>query len=243
MQGKTHARGGEVAAMTGYFILSTRGSLHSNLVPDIVSFAIIYPFAIWGSKLPDQDHNYHAIPCRDTVSMGFYYLLHATKKLRDSMPQKSGYLYDTLGIFDAKHRSWQTHSFEVMILLIFITGLFSNPNAFSGMSPVSLIILQLVFTGISLGWLSHIILDWLTPDGINCVTFQLINWSLGKHVLPDKIKICPQSHYFATGNGWELGSKYFPGIRMILNVIAMVLFVILLLDWLGILSPLMGLLV
>ena len=239
MQGKTHTRGGEVAALTGYLLLSSNGSLNKTPIPGIVSFAIIYPFALWGSTAPDQDHNSHSIPNKDVVSMSIYYILHATSSIRKRM-KPHGALYTVLGLFDAKHRSWQTHSIESLLIWIFLAINVVNPNKFSYLNIFESQILQLVFTGISLGWLSHIILDGITPEGIWIASFKAINTYKKKHLLPEKIKIMPKSSFFATGNGWELGEGYFPGIRAILTVTSSVLFIITVLDWLNWLNPLLG---
>lgn len=243
MQGKTHARGGEVAAMTGYLILSARGSLHPELIPGVVSFAVIYPFAIWGSTAPDQDQNSHAIPSKDVVSLALYHVLHLTTHLRRKMYPQKGALYEVSGILDAKHRSWQTHSFEALLLWFWLASTITSPTVFSGVSSVTALILQLVFTGIALGWAAHIVLDGLTPEGIWIATFHFINKFAHKGILPEKLKIVPQRKFFATGNGWENGSTYFPGIRSILSVLSVVLFLILILDWFNLLNPLLNFLV
>ena len=239
MQGKTHTRGGEVAALTGCLLLSSRGALSYDTIPGVVSFAVIYPFAIWGSTAPDQDHGKQSIPNRDVVSYALHKLLHLTTGIRSHMNTHDP-MYEVLGVFDAKHRSWQTHSFESLALLIWLTVWMSSPDSLTMFSPITAQILRLVLIGISLGWMSHIILDGITPDGIWIATFMFINKITGKKILPEKLKVVPHTTFFATGHGWELGAGWWPGWRMILTATSVVMFIILVLEWTGLLPQILA---
>ena len=109
MQGKTHRIGGVLCAATGYVLLSSKGLLLKDVNP-LLQLAVMYPFAIYGSVMPDLDHHWESAPVRDPVSWGINKVLHlANGKSNIAKPLK---------LFDAKHRSWQTHSDIFLILLI-----------------------------------------------------------------------------------------------------------------------------
>lgn len=109
MMDKTHAKGGQVAALGGYLWLQNSGVMSQVPVPGYVGLLIIYPFAVRASTAPDLDHGKNSTPSHDVVGKAIWYVLHATTNLRKGMRPK-GLVYSVLGLFDCKHRSWQTHS-------------------------------------------------------------------------------------------------------------------------------------
>lgn len=60
--GKTHAKGGQVAALGGYLWLQNSGVMSQVPVPGYVGLLIIYPFAVWASTAPDLDHGKNSAP-------------------------------------------------------------------------------------------------------------------------------------------------------------------------------------
>lgn len=205
MQGKTHRLGGVNAALGGYLALHHTGMT----LPDVsllVQLAVVYPFAMYGATASDLDHHIGSIPSRDPVSILAHKALHITtpyrkryknvKKVRESFP------YKLAGLFDARHRSWQTHSEFSMVFSIGVLWYtcFSENAIFHG---IDAIILALIMAGLNLGLMAHIFLDGITPEGIHLVTGMLVNGVVGKKVLPEKIKVVPNNSWFATGNQWE----------------------------------------
>lgn len=204
MEGKSHRVGGVLAALGGYYILKEQGFLIEGVTP-LVQLAIIYPFSIVGSLLPDQDHHDNSAPMKDVISMSFCKVLHLTTGLRKRMlsmgVSEKAIWYRLLGIFDARHRSWQTHSdlsFAVVCLLLL--RLMSGSG---GLLTAEGIVLRLISMGLVLGLISHLVLDMLTPSGVWFLGGVLVNKLVGHRVLPEKIRFVPNSKFFATGGKWE----------------------------------------
>ena len=204
MEGKSHRVGGVLVALGGYYMLKQQGYLIEGVTP-LVQLAIIYPFSIVGALLPDQDHHDESAPMKDVISLTFCKLLHATTKLRKRLlamgVSPKHWWYRFLGIFDAKHRSWQTHSDLSFALICYF--LYTVMAGSGGLLTVQGIILKLISTGLILGLISHLVLDMLTPSGIWFLLFVGINKLIGKRVLPEKIRLVPNRKFFATGGKWE----------------------------------------
>lgn len=199
MQGNTHRIGGVLCALAGYTILESKGMLIRDVNP-LLQLAVIYPFSIYGSIFPDLDHHEDSMPSHDIVSVGINKVLHATTAMRKV---NGGKLSTVLSVFDAKHRSWQTHSDMFLIICILMSMSFINSS-----STPNDIILKLVFTGFILGVVSHIILDLLTPEGIWCIGLCLVGKISGSKSLPRKIHFVPKTRFFATGGVWEKLVRY-----------------------------------
>lgn len=204
MEGKSHRVGGVLAALSGYYILQDRGFLIEGVTP-LVQLAIIYPFSIVGSLLPDQDHHEESAPMKDVISMTFCKILHLTTKTRKRMLKngvnQKNWLYRALGLFDAKHRSWQTHSDLSFILFCWLLVVIIGGSG--GLLTAEGIIIKLISMGLVLGLVSHLILDTLTPSGVWCLLFVGINKLIGKKILPEKIRFVPNNPFFSTGGKWE----------------------------------------
>lgn len=217
MEGKSHRVGGALSALTGYYILKEQGFLVEGVTP-LLQLAIIYPFSDIGSLLPDQDHHEESAPMKDPIFLTVCKLLHLTTKVRKKMKSRGvsdkNLLYKLLGVFDAKHRSWQTHSdlsfFIICWLLLSIIG------SSEGILTIDSIILKLVSIGLVLGLFSHLVLDMLTPSGVWCLAFVGINTLVGRRVLPEKIRFVPNHKFFSTGGRWEELWRWGMGVVSIL---------------------------
>lgn len=189
MQGKTHRVGGVLSALAGYAILEGNGMLISNVEP-VLQLAVMYPFAIYGSIVSDLDHNWNSAPAKDPFSWCINKVLHLTTGLR----QKSGKkLNSALSVFDAKHRSWQTHS-DLFLFVFIALSFFIGSSSIVGASSI---IFKLIMLGFTLGLISHLILDSLTPEGI---------WFIVPSIIRRKkvsFRLVPKSKFFATGGSWE----------------------------------------
>lgn len=212
MTGKTHRVGGMLCVLGGYALLESKGMLLGNVSPTL-QLVVMYPFALYGSVVSDLDHDWHSVPCRDVVSLGINKLLHLTSGVRDTIGDR-GSLSKALSIFDAKHRSWQTHSDLFLFLMIVAM---SNLMG-SSTNSVDIAIIRLIFTGLIMGVISHLFLDMLTPEGIWSFITLFLRSVTGKKVFPDKISLVPDSKFFRTGGAWE-------GIvRRVLWVLCLILF-------------------
>ena len=202
MEGKTHRLGGVLCTLIGYSVLESKGLLSTEVNP-LLQLTVVYPFALYGSIFSDLDHNWQSAPAKDPFSFVVNSLLHLTTWLRKKTSAKG----KVLAVFDAKHRSWQTHSDMFLLLLIaaFIAVLYSDISGASG------IIFGLIATGFITGVVSHLILDMLTPDGIWFIIPSLIK---GKRVT---LSLVPRTKFFSTGGRWEMI------IRLILWVVIAIL--------------------
>ena len=207
MTGKTHRVGGVLCALGGFSYLQSKGLLLNNINP-AVQLLVMYPFAIYGSTFPDLDHNENSTPSKDVVSVVINKVLHLSKAERGP-----------LKLFNAKHRSWQTHSDLFLVLsLALLYHVFKMPlDGFTAEKSI----LMLVGLGFSFGLVSHLILDMLTPEGIWSLLFIGIGkiFSFLRRVLPRKIRFVPYTRFFYTGGKWE------SFIRTILWVLSIVLLV------------------
>ena len=193
MTGATHRVGGVMCALAGYTLLESKGMLIADVSP-ILQLTVMYPFAIYGSTVSDLDHHWQSSPSKDVISFCINKVLHLTTDIRKTTKSKN----PLLGVFDAKHRSWQTHSDLFFVLMVLLSVYFIN----SGVSNASGIIMKLVFTGFILGIISHLVLDMLTPEGIWSIVLTSIA-KVFKIKVPEKIHLVPKSKFFATGGSWE----------------------------------------
>lgn len=205
MTGKTHRVGGVLCALGGYTYLSSKGLLIRDVSP-ILQLAVMYPFALYGSVFSDLDHHWDSAPCKDIVSYGVNKVLHLATPLRKATDKE---ISTPLKVFDAKHRSWQTHSdlflFIVIGLMIALLG--------GNYGTANDIIVKLVGTGFVLGLLSHLILDMLTPEGVWSVVLCGIKYASNggkvKNYVSCKVHLVPKSKFFATGGSWESFVRWF----------------------------------
>ena len=219
MTGKTHRAGGVVAAMVGFTLLQDKGLLFDNINP-LVQFAVIYPFAYWGSTASDLDHAPESIPSHDVVSKAINKVLHLTNKIDNGKNIFTG-------ILNAKHRSWQTHSIEIFAILLLLLRNILKGDV-SGIGEADTVFVSLMLMGVIIGLLAHLILDVITPSGIVIATTSLLN-KLFKLKLPEKIHLVPNIKFFATGGTWETL------IYNILNILSVLCFIYLILQYANIL--------
>ena len=209
MEGKTHYVGGSIGAIVGFITLKETGMLLDNIHP-ILQFSIIYPFGIYGGMLPDADHHPESSPLKDPVGRVFNRALHVFNKpykrmdeLLNEGQKRNNLLYKLLKILKCSHRSWQTHSELTIAFLVFILySLFqldiNDPN-------VS--ILALMVTGLTLGILSHLVLDMLTCEGIYFAIGYFIKVLFPKVPMIKTIRLVPDWHTFTTGSPYELNIR------------------------------------
>jgi len=184
MQGRTHRVGGVLCALLGYTFLEAKGMLIPDVEP-LVQLTVVYPFAMYGAVVSDLDHHWESTPSKDPISWLINKILHLTSK----KPMRS----KILDVFDAKHRSWQTHSDLLLLLSVgLIIYLMVSPAV-----SITSIILKLIFLGFSVGVVSHLLLDAITPEGI---------WLIGPSIIKKKrvsLSLVPHTKFFSTGGAWE----------------------------------------
>ena len=158
----------------------------------------MYPFAIYGSVVSDLDHHWQSSPSRDVVSYGINKTLHLTSKVRGRLGEDT-FLSKILSVFDAKHRSWQTHSDLFLIAMIVLTGYMLGSTT----NSADHVLIKLIMVGLTLGIISHLVLDMLTPEGIWCIISSTVGRVLGLKKIPRKISLVPNTKFFRTGGSWE----------------------------------------
>lgn len=211
MMGHTHSRGGEVAALAGFYVLAKNDMLVPGVHP-LLQLAIIYPFALYGSKMPDMDHHWGSVPYRDLFNWMVWKVMHpfmpsitmknGTKEQQKARSERarSGFK----GKFRAKHRSAITHSDLTLATCLGLTWYFAAaPGSADDITGVQSALVALVGVGFSLGIAAHLFLDGITPEGIWSVPSVLINKAIGKKILPEKWRLVLKRSFFATGSKWE----------------------------------------
>lgn len=216
MTGKTHKKGGMLCAMVGFVILRENGLLYGNINP-ILQLVIMYPFAIWGSICSDLDHHWSSCPDKSIPSRVINWILHLAKPLEDNLNKtgssKSPQIKLVCTLFNAKHRSWQTHSDLTLYCALLLLKHILDGNLGNWiLTKQDIILASLIVTGITMGIIAHFIYDMLTPEGIWIIGFCLINKALKKKVLPEKLHFVPKTKFFATGGSWETFIRKLSGV-------------------------------
>lgn len=214
MEGKTHYVGGSVGAIVGFIVLNSNGVLLDNVHP-VLQFGIIYSFGIYGGMLPDADHHSGSSPLKDPVGRVFNKVLHVFNKPYDTMDsvmpsgrKRKSFMFKLLSFLRCTHRSWQTHSELTIALLVFILYKLLNMDVAS--ADVS--IMLLMGTGLTLGVLSHLILDMLTCEGINFGIGKFIKIFFPKVPMITTIRLVPNIGIYTTGSPYELNVRSVLGV-------------------------------
>lgn len=213
MTGATHRAGGMLVSVVGFAYLRSRGMLIPG-VHEGVQWLVMYPFCMWGSVASDLDHHWDSCPSKDYPSKLVNMALHISKPIDSIMSnnlsekeRRTNIVYRIVSLFNAKHRSWQTHSdLTLFVMLMLLNGL--SDGRFSSLSAVDLAVLSLVLMGLCSGIIAHFVLDMFTPEGIwsvlLCAVNSVVRLLNPKINLPKKIHLVPSSEFFATGGKWEL---------------------------------------
>lgn len=201
-----------LCSLVGFSILQKNGLLLPD-VNDFIEWMVIYPFCMYGSVVSDLDHHWESCPNKDYPSWLINKALHITKPVQDGMektlPQsarRNNLVYKFACLFNASHRSWQTHSDLTLFCMI---GLFNAiiGGKFSSLGAVDVSILSLVLMGLCLGIVAHFILDIITPEGVWLTGLVLLEKFLRvfnpRISIPKKLHLVPHSSFFATGGSWE----------------------------------------
>lgn len=233
MTGKTHQVGGEFCAIAGFILLKENGYFLKDVNP-YLQLLTMYPFAIWGSKALDLDHGENSMPMRDVFSRIAHKALHLTERgysriksrlddpnisAKEKRDLRKSFRYKFCKFFNASHRSWQTHS--DLTLFVVVGLLLGFPTLFSSLGIIDLALMHLMSVGITLGMLSHLVLDALTTDGIHLLLLRGVNVTLlgkSKVQLPEKLHLVPRSRLFSCESKWE---SFVRGLLNILTVFSL----------------------
>ena len=140
-----------------------------------ISLPILLMTSKSGALFPDVDHSWQNVKEKTVINKIINTIIHITK---------------------GKHRSWQTHSIDIM--LWFTSLSYILPQYLYKTNKISLVnkeVLLLLLLGFSSGWISHLFSDMLTHAGVRLLFF-----------IPKKVAVVPKSIgglKFNTGNVWE----------------------------------------
>lgn len=140
-----------------------------------LALPILILTAKYGALFPDVDHDWSNVKEKTTPNKIINTLIHIT---------------------GGKHRSWQTHSIDIVVLVL-IASMYLPIYLFNKgyITETNKEILSILMLGFSSGWVSHIISDMLTSAGVRIFAMS-----------SKKIAFVPKrigKFKFNTGNEWE----------------------------------------
>ncbi|PHE64365.1 hypothetical protein COF68_05865 [Bacillus toyonensis] len=210
MEGKTHYIGGSIGAISGYILLKENNMLLETVHPTL-QFGMIYLAGVYGGMIPDADHHSGSNPLKDPVGVVFNKALHIFNKpykrldgMLSSQQKRNSLPYKLLSILRCTHRSWQTHSELTIAFLVYILYQLTTSDT----SDPSVAVAVLMLVGLTLGVLSHLVLDLLTCEGINFAIGIIIKTFFPKVPIIETIRLVPKWHTFTTGSPYELTVRY-----------------------------------
>ena len=213
MEGKTHYVGGAVATLAGYLVLSESGNLLStDVVSPAFQFLIIYTGGMYGGRLPDIDHNSKSNPMKDPLGVLLNKVLHVFNKpytkldeyieKRKAWSMKKSLKYRLLKFLSCTHRAWQTHS-EFTLLILYLLYVAPELLGIGVAGTVDRVILDLFVMGLSLGVVSHILLDAMTYEGSVFAIGTFIKTMWPKVPMITNVRLVPKIKTFTTGSPYE----------------------------------------
>jgi inner membrane protein len=140
-----------------------------------LSLIIMIQMGKVGALFPDLDHHWNNIKEKNALTW---------------------LVNKVLSITGAKHRSWQTHSLDIAILLTIMSiKLPANLYEVGILSNANKEVLSVILLGFMVGWLSHLFSDMLTPGGVRVLFFSRKTLEF----VPRKLL----GFSFSTGSLWE----------------------------------------
>lgn len=167
MTGNTHRAFSVTFAIGGAFALTHFGISEVN---PLVSAPVLLMSARYGALMPDVDHHWSSVSEKTLPNRIINLFIHLT---------------------GGKHRSWQTHSWDIWAVLMCIVMFFPK-EVLAPLGVPTVSVLYMILYGVMLGWCSHLFSDMLTPAGI-----RLFCWS------KFKLRLVPRWAMFATNSRWE----------------------------------------
>lgn len=192
MTGPTHRQYGICFA---YIVSIISYNLGLTQINYYIALILLLIAAKIGSKFPDLDHDWHNIGDKTILNKIINTLIHIT---------------------GGKHRSWQTHSWDICIWYTIIASFLPSYLFYiNKISEVNKEISTLLLLGFASGWISHLTADMLTSEGVRLVCF-----------LRFRVKLVPKKLgplVFNTGNVWEaFNYKVMKIVNIVLAVICII---------------------
>lgn len=160
-----------------FAFITTMVLYHINLteINYYLVLAIILLASKYGALFPDLDHTWKNVKEKTIPNKIINKLIHLT---------------------GGKHRSWQTHSIDIVIIFTILSYYIPNKlYEYEKISAVNKEVIVILLLGFSSGWISHIVSDMLTSAGVRLMCLSRF-----------KIALVPKNIgglKFNTGNEWE----------------------------------------
>lgn len=172
MTGPTHKQ----FAVCGAFIAAM---LIYKLGLSEVNYYLALPILIltskYGALFPDVDHHWKNVHDKNVPNWIINKIIHST---------------------GGKHRSWQTHSIDIVLVASLLTYFIPSTLYLTGrITSVNKEVMSIIMMGFMSGWISHTIADMLTSAGVRVLCFRKF-----------KARLVPKaigSLRFNTGHEWE----------------------------------------
>lgn len=161
--------------LIGNMILYIKGVTNINYY---LALIITLQTGKYGALFPDIDHHWDNVKEKTLINMAINKAIHLT---------------------GGKHRSWQTHSWDICLIVAILGFIVPNINTLK-LTDINKEVLSLIWIGFSMGWISHLVSDMLTGEGVRLFCFSKFKVRL----VPKKIKLplCKEFR-FNTGKEWE----------------------------------------
>lgn len=123
-----------------------------NAINYYLMLYIMLKISVAGALFPDVDHYWKNVKEKTAINWILNKLIHIT---------------------GGKHRSWQTHSWDICIVTLgAIMTISKKACQLEWISLLDYEVLNMVVIAFYLGWISHLISDMLTSDGVRLFCFS-----------------------------------------------------------------------
>lgn len=172
MTGPTHKRYSILFSYIFVILLYEIGISHINFYIVLIMVLLV---SKCGALFPDLDHNWENVKEKTVGNRIINIIIHIT---------------------GGKHRSWQTHSWDICLISLVLSLYFVNELYVNELlTEINKEILNVIIVGFYIGWVSHLFSDMLTGEGV-----RLFCWN------KKKIAFVPKRLFgfkFSTGDKWE----------------------------------------
>lgn len=169
---KTHRQFSVSFGLITMMILYTLGFTSINYYAGLI---IVLQISKYGALFPDIDHEWQYVKDKTIPNWIINKFIHLT---------------------NGKHRSWQTHSLDIVAIATMIS--IYLPNYLYDNGKIGLVdreVWFIILLGFCSGWISHMVSDMLTSAGVRLVCWKDFKLAL----VPKKFIFI----HFKTGEGWE----------------------------------------
>lgn len=192
MTGPTHK---QYAVCTAYIVAMLMYRYDMSEINYYITLPVIIMSAKYGGLFPDIDHNWQYVSDKTTIHWVINKLIRLT---------------------GGKHRSWQTHSIDITLILS--VGAYLLPKKLEELGIISVVnkeIMMVILFGFMAGWISHIFSDMMTSAGVR--VFAISSRKIA--FVPDKLF----GFRFKTGGEWErFNYKAMKLLRIILGALSLI---------------------